>query len=147
MSDTGGAFKKFRLHSITVHTSLVPQPSLVPESVNIWRTVQLSPTVHKGLCYLVSVFPSFTYLTAAVLSFVVFPFYFVFHQLRPPAEQWIILIVSLSDPSDQHVCVDFDRFDCDIRLFHYDWRYHARQGQTNYSMFHWNLNIFNGLSG
>lgn len=50
--------------------------------------------MHKGLCYFV--FPSFTYLTAAVLSFVVFPFYFVFISFTP-AEQWIILIVSLSD--------------------------------------------------
>lgn len=68
--------------------------------------------MHKGLCYFVSVFPSFTYLTATMLSFVVFPFT-LFSSASTPAEEWIVLTFSLSDPSDQHVCVDFDRFDCD----------------------------------
>lgn len=42
-------------------------------------------------------------------------------------------------PSDQHVCVcvDFNRFDCDEAFVHYGWRYHARQGRTNYSTFYW----------
>lgn len=89
-------------YTITVHTSYVPQylnfllcASLVLESVSVWRAVQLSPTVHKGLCNFV--LPSFTYLTAAVLSFVVFPFT-LYSSTLTPAEQWIILIFSLNDP-------------------------------------------------
>lgn len=115
----------------TVHPSRVPQPvnflfcaPLILESV--------SPTVHKGVRYFVSVFPSFTYLTAAVLSDVVFPFSLLSSALTP-AEQWIIMIVN---PSDQHACVDFDQFDCGEAVFRYTWRYHARQGQTNYSTLH-----------
>lgn len=139
VSDTGRSFKTFRPHSVTVHTSCVPQPlnflfcaPLVLESVNVWRTVQLSPTTHKGLCYLVSVFPSFTYLTAAVLSFVVFPFT-LFSSALTPAGQWIILIVSLSDPLiSMSLLIGL----IVKRLFHCGWRYHARQGQTNYSTFH-----------
>lgn len=107
---------------------------LVLESVSVWRTVQLSPTMHKGLCYFVSVFPSFTYLTAAVLSFVVFPFT-LFSSALTPAEQWIILIVSLSDPLISMSVLTLIGLIV-IWLFHYDWRYHARQGQTNYSTFH-----------
>lgn len=113
MSDTDWSFKASRLHSnspqelyLSTLELLVPCPL---ESVNVWRSVQLSPTMHKGLCYFV--FPSFTYLTAAVLSFVVFPFYFVFISFTP-AEQWIILNSQPQWPCDQ-VCVDCDRFDCD----------------------------------
>lgn len=75
-----------------------------------YRSQSASPTVHKGICYFV--FPSFTYLTAAVLSYIVFPFPLLIisfdpsrtvdhHDSRP---QW---------PSDQHASVDFDQSDCD----------------------------------
>lgn len=110
-------------YTVTIHTSFIPRylnfllcAPLVPESVSVWRAVQLSPTMHKGLCNFVSVLPSFTYLTAAVLSFFVFPFTLYSTALSSAltlAEQWITLIVGLSDPSDQHACVDFDQFDCD----------------------------------
>lgn len=95
-------------YTVTIHKSCVPQylnfmlcAPLVLESVSVWRAVQLSPTVHKGLCNFVSVLPSFTYLTAAVLSFVVFPFTLYSSALSSaltPAEQWITLMIGLSDP-------------------------------------------------
>jgi len=117
VSDASGPSKHSK-YTVTVHTSCVPQPlnflvyaPLVLESVNVWRTVQLSPTVHKGLCYFVSVFPSFTYLTSAVLSFVVFPVVF-FPSASTPAEQWAISIVRLSDPLISMSMLT-DRFDCD----------------------------------
>lgn len=53
--------------------------SLVLCSVGIGRHLENRTTVphlHKGLCYFVSVFPSFTYLTAPKFSFAVFPFTF-----------------------------------------------------------------------
>lgn len=119
MCQTPAGLSKHSNYTVKVRTSCVPQPlnflfyaPLVQESVNVWRTVQLSPTVHKGLCYLVSVFPSFTYLTAAVLSFVVFPFTFFFPSASTPAEQWAISIVRLSDPLISMSMLT-DRFDCD----------------------------------
>lgn len=118
MCQTQACLSKHSDYTVTVHTSCVPQPlnflfcaPLVLESVIVWRTVQLSPTMHKGLCYFVSVFPSFTYLTAAVLSFVVFSFP-LFSSALTPAEPWIILIVSLSDPLIS-MSVLTDWFDCD----------------------------------
>lgn len=154
VSDTSRSFEAFRLHSNSPHklcpstfwTSLFCAP-LVLESVGVWRTVQLSPTTHKGLCYFVSVFPSFTYLTAAVLSFVVFPFTLL-SSASTPSRTMDHLDSRPQWPSDQHVCVDFDRFDCDEAVFHYGWRYHARQGQK-IKLLHvsLNLNIFNGHNG
>lgn len=80
LSDTGFALRPYYTHWLfkPIHLLLCP---LVLESVHVWRIVQLSPTVHKGLCYFV--FPSFTYLTAAVFSIVVFTFlFFIFHRRR-----------------------------------------------------------------
>lgn len=104
LCQTLAVISKHSDYTVTIHTSFIPRylnfllcASLVPESVSVWRAVQLSPTMHKGLCNFVSVLPSFTYLTAAVLSFFVFPFT-LYSSALTPAEQWITLIVGLSDP-------------------------------------------------
>lgn len=93
MCQTLAGLSKHSDYTETVHTTF-----------NLWTCCSVlrwywsqsaSPTVHKGICYFV--FPSFTYLTAAVLSYIVFPFPLLSSALTP-AEQWIIMIVGLNDP-------------------------------------------------
>lgn len=58
---------------------------------------------------MVSVFPSFTYLTAAMLSFIVFRF--TFSSALTPSRTADDLCGRW--PSDERVYFDFDRFYCD----------------------------------
>lgn len=116
MCQTLAGLLKHSDHTVTVHTSFVPQPlnflfcaPLVLESVNVLENRTTVPHHAQGALLHVSVFPSFTYLTAACCL----PFYILFSSALAPAEQWIILIVGLSDPLISMSCVDFDRFDCD----------------------------------
>lgn len=108
-----------KCQTLVDHSKHSDYTETVHTTVNLWTCCSVlrwywsqsaSPAVHKGICYFV--FPSFTYLTAAVLSYFVFPFpLFIIsfdpsrtvdhHDSRP---QW---------PSDQHASVDFDQSDCD----------------------------------
>lgn len=110
----------FRLHTNSPYESC-PSTSWTCLSVlHLYWSQSLSPTVHKRMCYFV--FPSFTYLTAAVLSYVVFPF---------------TLLPSALTPAEQSASATRWSVWLSWGCFHYTWRYRARQGQMK--LFHWFL--------
>ena len=90
VSDTGRFVKAVWLHR---DGPCVSCPSAVTTSCPVIRwywSRSVSLFVQKRVCYFI--FSSFTYLTAAVLSYVVFPF--TLSSALTPAQQWIIITAS-----------------------------------------------------
>lgn len=98
--NTGRSFRAFKLHSNSPQ-ELCPSTFellvLCSVGIGVSQCLENRTNVPHRAQGALFVFPSFTYLTAAVLSFVVFPF-ILFSSASTPAEQWVIVIISFTDP-------------------------------------------------